>query len=51
MLNEICLLGFSILLTVIIHVNTEAFNKDALTPSGSRSNNRIVSSESECTGR
>lgn len=46
-LNEICLLGFSILLTVIILVNTEAFNKGDLALLDSRSNNRIVSSLSE----
>ena len=48
-LNEICLLGFSILLTVIILVNTEAFNKGVLPLVDSRSNNRIVSSLSEHT--
>lgn len=49
MLNEIYLLGFSILLTVIILVNTEAFNKGALPLPDSRSNNRLVSSLTEHT--
>lgn len=47
MLNEISLLGFSILLTVIILVNTEAFNKGALPLPDNRGNNRIVSTHSE----
>lgn len=50
-LNEICLLGFSILLTVIILVSTEAFNKGALPSLNFWSNNRIASSLSEHSAR
>lgn len=50
-LNEICLLGFSILLTVIILVSTEAFNKGALPSLDCWSNNRIASSLSEHSAR
>lgn len=48
-LNEICLHGFSILLTVIILVNTGAFNKGALPLPDSSNNKRVLSSLSEHT--
>lgn len=47
LLNEICLLGFLIVLTVIILVNSEAFNKGALPHLDSRSNKGIASSLSK----
>lgn len=50
-LNEICLLGFSILLTVIILVSTEAFNKGALPSLACWSNNGIASSLSQHSAR
>lgn len=48
-LNEICILWFSLLFMIMILVSTETFNKGVLPRLDSRSNNRIVSSLSEHT--
>lgn len=46
-LNEICLRGFFIVLTVIILVNSEPFNKEALPHLDNRSNKSTASSFSK----